>query len=250
MRSLWALCAFLLSAGTGLAAGVNVLAAGVWARAARVVDGDTFVTARGEHVRLLGINAPEIAHGGEPGEPLGEMARAWLRKRIEGRLVELVFDVQRRDAYGRLLAQVFLRDGSWINGELVERGLAHVYTFEPNHRFAARLLALEQTARKARRGIWRTSRFAVVDARRVGRRMIGQYRVVQGIVQRPRRWRFRLGRLVVSIPRKARVWFDGPLRLHEGMRVEARGVIRMGRRGTLYLALHSPWDLRVPAGAR
>ncbi len=250
MRSLWALCALLLSATAAHAASVNVLAAGAWARVQHVIDGDTFVTTRGEHVRLLGINAPEIAHDDKPGEPLGEMARVWLKRRLEGRLVELVWDVQRRDGYGRLLAQVFLRDGSWINGELVEQGLAHVYTFEPNHRFAARLLALEETARKARRGIWRTSRFAVVDARRVGRRMIGQYRIVQGTVQRPRRWRFRLGRLVVSIPRKARVWFDGPLRLHEGARVEVRGVIRMGRRGTLYLALHSPWDLRVLGGGR
>lgn len=250
MRISWALCAFLLSAASAPAASVNVLAAGEWARVKHVIDGDTFITSKNEHVRLLGINAPEIAHDDEPGEPLGEMARAWLQKRVQGRLVQLVFDVQRRDGYGRLLAQVFLRDGSWVNGELVARGLAHVYTFEPNHRFAARLLALEEQARKARRGIWRTGRFAVVDARRVGRRMIGQYRVVQGIVQRPRRWRFRLGRLVVSIPRKARGWFEGPPRLREGMHVEVRGVIRMGRKGTLYLAVHSPWDLRVPGGGR
>lgn len=82
-----------------------------------VYDGDTFETDTGERVRLLGINAPEIAHHGRKAEPYGYKATTWLKELIEGESVRIVIDVDEPiDRYGRTLAWVYL-----LNGELVNK---------------------------------------------------------------------------------------------------------------------------------
>jgi len=243
--ALLALVAVSGPAGAALAGTLSILETARWARVEHVYDGDTFRTARGEKVRLLGINAPEITHGSEPGQPLGGAATRTLRALIAGKTVRLTFDRERRDTYGRLLAHVWRRDGLWVNGEMVRRGMAHAYPFVPNLREADKLLALEREARKNRRGIWATPRFAVLDAARISRANVGQFRLVRGRVTRllGRGTGFRLGPLAVTIPRKYRSWFQFPLPLREGHMVVVHGVIRAGRKGGLYLALHSPFDL-------
>ncbi len=47
------------------------------------------------------------------------------------RSVRLEFDVQQRDSYGRLLAYVYLDDGTFVNAWLVEHGYAEVAIFPP-----------------------------------------------------------------------------------------------------------------------
>ena len=68
----------------------------------RVVDGDTVEIASGEHVRLIGIDTPEVGVCG-----FGA-ATARMRRMVEGRRVVLVNpdSVQDVDAYGRLLRYV------------------------------------------------------------------------------------------------------------------------------------------------
>ena len=68
----------------------------------RVVDGDTVEIASGEHVRLIGIDTPEVGACGYGA------ATAKLRRMVEGRKVILVNpdSVQDIDAYGRLLRYV------------------------------------------------------------------------------------------------------------------------------------------------
>ena len=65
----------------------------------------------------------------------------------------LVFGVERRDVYGRLLAYVYLH-GRFFNPILVRRGLARSLTIPPNDRFAQRFRRLELTAARAGRGLW------------------------------------------------------------------------------------------------
>lgn len=149
------------------------------ARVARVIDGDTLVVAfkpgarverRGERlflslaservevapeerVRLIGINAPEIAHDSRPAEYFGREAADFTRRRLRGREVALAFDVQKRDQYGRLLAYVF--DGERLfNAELVARGYAQVMTVPPNVLYADLFRDLQREARAAGRGLW------------------------------------------------------------------------------------------------
>ena len=47
-----------------------------------VIDGDTFVLSDNQHVRLLGINAPELGKDGAPDQPLALDARTRLKNLI------------------------------------------------------------------------------------------------------------------------------------------------------------------------
>ncbi len=95
----------------------------------RVIDGDTIILENGERVRLLGVDAPEIAHYGHAGEAGGEGAREFLRKLVEGRVVNLEYDAERKDKFGRTLAYVFTADGRFVNLLLIEEGHAEAMRF-------------------------------------------------------------------------------------------------------------------------
>lgn len=80
------------------------------ARLACAVDGDTVdleACGTGERVRVLGINAPEIAHEGNPAE-CGSDAAALALAALEGLTVTLSFDQVCVDTYGRTLAWPWL----------------------------------------------------------------------------------------------------------------------------------------------
>ena len=119
-----------------------------------VDDGDTIVVAGGERVRYLGINTPEVAHKDKPGEPFGDEAKAFNKKLVQGRWINLEVGEQQRDHYGRLLAYVFLEDGTFVNGELVRQGYAHLLRKQSKLRYWKRLLALQRQALKEKKGMW------------------------------------------------------------------------------------------------
>ncbi len=123
----------------------------------RVVDGDTIVVEinnRQETVRLIGVDTPETKKPNTPVEPYGPEATAFTKGIVEGKRVRLELDVQERDRYGRLLAYVYLPDGTFLNAELLRQGYARVLTIPPNVRYAEMFLALEREARENNRGLW------------------------------------------------------------------------------------------------
>lgn len=210
----------------------------------RILDGDTFVSRKGEHIRLLGINTPEVAHEASPAQIMGDSAAKALNTLIAGKSVRLDFDTQRKDDYGRTLAQVYRSDGLWVNGEMIRLGMAHVYTFTPNLRWAARLIRLESLAREEKPGIWSTRRFAMLDAGNVKAEHLGQFRVIKGRVSSISRnpSAFRMGHLKVSIPRRYRAYFTSLPVASAGEMLAIHGVVRASS-GGLYVALHSPFDV-------
>jgi micrococcal nuclease len=122
----------------------------------RVVDGDTIevrLDGRSEDVRLIGVDTPETVKPDTPVQCFGERASHFTKRRLTGRRVRLVFGVERRDVYGRLLAYVYLH-GRFFNPILVRRGLARSLTISPNDRFAPRFRRLELAAARAGRGLW------------------------------------------------------------------------------------------------
>jgi micrococcal nuclease len=121
-----------------------------------VVDGDTIeVDLDGveEDVRYIGIDTPESVAPDQPVECFGVEASELNQRLVGDAEVRLVFDAERRDDYGRLLAYVYRGDG-FVNAELVRRGYARTLTIEPNDRFAARFERLQQAAANAGRGLW------------------------------------------------------------------------------------------------
>jgi micrococcal nuclease len=122
----------------------------------RVVDGDTVEVrfgGREEDVRLIGVDTPETVKPGTPVQCFGRQASSFSRQLLEGRRVRLVFGVERRDVYGRLLAYAYL-GGRMANATLLRRGLARTLTIPPNDRFAERFSRLETSAARAGRGLW------------------------------------------------------------------------------------------------
>jgi len=129
------------------------------AQAVRVIDGDTIevccVFGDREKVRYIGINTPETKHPAKGVEYYGKEASEANRKLVDGKTINLEFDVEQRDRYGRLLAYVFLKDGTFVNAWLVENGFAQVMTVPPNVKHQELFLKLQREAREAGRGLWR-----------------------------------------------------------------------------------------------
>jgi micrococcal nuclease len=122
----------------------------------RAVDGDTIearVGDRDEYVRYIGIDTPETVKPDAPVQCFGPRASSFNHRLVEGRRVRLVFDVERRDAYDRLLAYVYLGH-RFVNAILARRGLARPLTIPPNDRHARLFRRLSLHAARAGRGLW------------------------------------------------------------------------------------------------
>ena len=154
-RPLVTLCALALLATASVAA-----AQSQWtptsAQVTRAIDGEAIevkIGDRTEIVRYIGISTPEIQLPTRGAERSGEAAKATNARLATGKNVQLVFDVQRRDRFGRLLAYVFAGD-SFLNAELVAAGYAEVATYPPNVRHRETFMTRQREARQARRGLW------------------------------------------------------------------------------------------------
>jgi endonuclease YncB( thermonuclease family) len=123
----------------------------------RVVDGDTIEVrlpdGHREIVRYIGINTPELHHPQRGAEPGGLAARNVNVALLQGKQIELAFDVDARDRYGRLLAYAYA-DGTFVNAELVRRGYAATASFAPNVRCADIFRQFEREARGSSAGLW------------------------------------------------------------------------------------------------
>jgi len=120
----------------------------------RVVDGDTFELSGGEKVRMIGVDTPETVKPNTPVQPYGKEASDYSKELLTGKQVTLKFDVEIKDRYGRLLAYVYLPDGSFVNEKLVREGYARIMTIPPNVAYADLFLEAEREAREQNRGLW------------------------------------------------------------------------------------------------
>jgi micrococcal nuclease len=138
----------------------------------RVIDGDTFVCqfsdGKEEHIRLIGVDAPESRRNEKAksdsertGEDLntlitqGKEATSFAKTYLKaGTGVKLEMDVQTRDIYGRLLAYVYLTDGTMFNALLVKEGYAQILTIPPDVRYQDLFLQLQREAREQGKGLW------------------------------------------------------------------------------------------------
>jgi micrococcal nuclease len=139
----------------------------------RVIDGDTFVCrfsdGKEEHIRLIGVDAPELRRNqkGEKdserrgqdistilaqGKKASNFTKSYLKPGIP---VKLELDVELRDRYQRLLAYVYLPDGTFFNALLVQEGYAQIMTVPPNVRYQDLFLKLQREARENNRGLWK-----------------------------------------------------------------------------------------------
>ena len=133
----------------------------------RIVDGDTIVadvSGAETTIRLLNIDTPETKDPNEPVECLGPEATEYTKSLLApGDKIDLEYDVQRLDQYGRTLAGVY-KDGSLVNADIAAAGLGVAVLYEPNERFYAEVKAAEQKAQKSEEGLFSTSTTCTVPA--------------------------------------------------------------------------------------
>lgn len=154
--------------------------------AACIVDGDTFDlatcaetdVAESERVRMLGVDAPEVAHGDEPADCYGAEASDYLADVLEGRALRLEFDDECEGNFGRTLAWVFIdvesddplaehlvsldnfgvqEDGSFevlVNELVIRAGYARLYSDIGEGRYDRRLIEAAQQAAYSGEGLW------------------------------------------------------------------------------------------------
>ncbi len=124
----------------------------------KVVDGDTIdvlVSGRKERVRLIGIDTPETKKPNTPVQCFGPEASAFTASLLpDGTALYLERDVEPRDPYDRLLAYVYLADGTFVNVEIVRQGYAHVLTIAPNIAHSSEFVHAASNARAANAGLW------------------------------------------------------------------------------------------------
>lgn len=128
-------------------------------RVTKVIDGDTIILANGERIRYIGVDTPELRRKVrgrwmyEP-RPFAEDSTEFNRRLTEGKIVRLEFDVEKRDKYGRLLAYVYLENGTFVNAELLKQGYAQLTTIPPNVKYVDLFVSLQREARQNNRGLW------------------------------------------------------------------------------------------------
>lgn len=136
-----------------------------------VVDGDTIsvtIDGKKERVRLIGIDTPESRPNRRMSKQatsesldsktileLGAKASTHTKTLLpKGTHVRLEYDVQKRDRYGRLLAYVWLPDGTMANEEIVRSGFAYLLTIPPNVKYREKFADAFRNSREEQRGLW------------------------------------------------------------------------------------------------
>lgn len=132
---------------------------GTFYKVTKVTDGDTIhidMEGTDEKVRLIGINTPETVDPRKKVECFGKEASDRMKDLAEGKIVRLEHDDSQslRDAYGRLLAYVYLEDGQMLNRKMIAEGYAYEYTYMTPYKYRQEFKELQNIARAAGRGLW------------------------------------------------------------------------------------------------
>ncbi len=163
---------------------------------ARVLDSETLALDDGTEVRLIGALAPRPLFSARPWR-IEETAKAALEDLVAGRAVALGYSGPRANRHGQRLAHVFAARGGdwvWVQGDLLERGLARAYGLPGAFGCAAELLARERVARNTRAGLWSLTAFGVASAgaARDLLRLPGAFQIVRGEIRKVERVKKRL----------------------------------------------------------
>ena len=110
------------------------------------------------HIRIAGVDAPELAHWGREAQPFSKEAHDWLINLIHNRRVRVY--IYRRDQYDRVVAQVYVRRWLFrkdVGLQMLRAGLATVYEAKTGAEFGTvedKYRAAEQKARDSKVGMW------------------------------------------------------------------------------------------------
>lgn len=145
-----------------------------------VQDGDTLNLSDGRKIRLIGINTPELERDNKPAQYYANEAKQALKSLfIKEKSIALVYGIDKKDRYGRLLAHAFLADGQNVQAILLKQGFASAITVPPNTEFMSCYLEMERFARCNNRGLWKSGN--ILEAKYLKPRDTGFHLVKGGL---------------------------------------------------------------------
>ena len=167
----WRLVVIALLVVLGLAGADEVT------RVVKVNDGDTFMTADGDAVRMLGIDAAESYQAG------GDVATEILEKHLLGRTVRLEADEngENTDHFGRLLRWVWVGDTN-VNLKMVAQGYAPVRMYQEKLKYLDTLRYLEEQAAMTGRGLWSFNVYTPPSIKLIKERLAAQSPGDSGVI--------------------------------------------------------------------
>ncbi|MDP3965603.1 MAG: thermonuclease family protein [bacterium] len=158
------------SAAVESAQNAEPIISGTYYPVIKVVDGDTIVVeinGKNETIRLIGLDTPETVDPRKPVQCFGEEASKKAKEILAGKSVQIEMDASQgeRDKYGRLLAYIFLEDGTSFNKLMIAEGFGHEYTYNPStgadaypiglpYKYQEEFKQAEKTARENQKGLW------------------------------------------------------------------------------------------------
>jgi micrococcal nuclease len=125
----------------------------------KVVDGDTLhveMNAKEVTIRLIGVDTPETVDPRKPVQCFGKEASDKAKQMLTGQQVRVEEDASQGtyDKYGRLLAYIFLSDGTNFDEYLIAQGYGHEYTYDLPYKYQKEFKAAQALARAEKKGLW------------------------------------------------------------------------------------------------
>ncbi len=158
----------------------------------RIIDSQTIETATGKLIRLAAIEAPNsIIITTRDGKNIGliKRARNLLTRLTLNKKVKLVFDTQKPDRYGRNFAHILVfpsgkSTNTWLQAEMVSRGLARTFPNTIEATCIKPLLEIEKAARAKKTGLWKSRIYRVKAAANLKtlNRSLGRLQLIEGRV--------------------------------------------------------------------
>lgn len=125
----------------------------------KVIDGDTLVVemnGKNVKIRLIGLDTPETVDPRKPVQCFGKEASDKAKEMLSGKRVRIEQDASQGeyDKYGRLLAYVYLPDGTLLNEYMIAEGYGHEYTYRLPYKYQKEFKAAQSRAQEEKKGLW------------------------------------------------------------------------------------------------
>jgi len=216
-----------------------------------IYDGDTLRLKDGRKLRLIGINAPELAQGQGKGEPSAQDATLALSHIIDATesKIGIRYGEERHDRYGRLLAHIYTDQGKNITAKMIQQGYGAAITVPPNSWNADCYFQAERDARTQALGIWKDLALGPTKSTSLPRNSAGFHIVTGKVVRigtsRRATWINLTGGVALRIDHADKAFFPGQdFETLQGKQIETRGWLYT-HKGQLRMRIRHPRSLVV-----